>query len=155
MPKFRKYGWFTAYGEGWALYAETLGREWGLYDDPNAYLGHLQDELLRAVRLVTDTGLHSKGWSRAQTMKYMMDNEGVTEAEARRATERYMAWPGQALAYKIGALKIQQLRERATTKLGSKFSLKTFHDLVLEDGVLPLNILELKVDRWIAKQLSS
>jgi uncharacterized protein (DUF885 family) len=139
-------------GEGWALYAETLGHEMGLYDDPNAYLGHLQDELLRAVRLVTDTGLHAKGWTREATMQYMMDNEGVVEAEARRATERYMAWPGQALAYKIGALKIQALRERAQQKLGSKFSLKDYHDLVLSDGVLPLAVLESKVDNWIAGQ---
>jgi uncharacterized protein (DUF885 family) len=153
LPKFRKYGWVTAYGEGWALYAETLGREMGLYDDPNAYLGHLQDELLRAVRLVTDTGLHAKGWTREATMQYMMDNEGVAEAEARRATERYMAWPGQALAYKIGALKIQALRERAQQKLGLKFSLKNYHDLVLSDGVLPLAVLESKVDNWIATQL--
>ena len=153
LPKFRKYGWVTAYGEGWALYAETLGREMGLYDDPNAYLGHLQDELLRAVRLVTDTGLHAKGWTREATMQYMMDNEGVVEAEARRATERYMAWPGQALAYKIGALKIQALRERAQQKLGLKFSLKDYHDLVLSDGVLPLAVLESKVDKWIAAQL--
>jgi uncharacterized protein (DUF885 family) len=152
LPKFRKYGWVTAYGEGWALYAETLGREMGLYDDPNAYLGHLQDELLRAVRLVTDTGLHAKGWTREATMQYMMDNEGVVEAEARRATERYMAWPGQALAYKIGALKIQALRERAQQKLGPKFSLKDYHDLVLSDGVLPLAVLESKVDNWIAGQ---
>ncbi len=152
LPKFRKFGWITAYGEGWALYAETLGREMGLYDDPNQYLGHLKDELLRAVRLVTDTGLHTKGWTREQTMQYMMDNEGVIEAEARRATERYMAWPGQALAYKIGALKIQALRARAAQKLGAKFSLSNYHDLVLSDGVLPLSVLEAKVDAWIASQ---
>ncbi|MEQ1515497.1 MAG: DUF885 domain-containing protein [Usitatibacteraceae bacterium] len=155
LPKFRRHGWITAYGEGWALYAETLGREMGLYDDPNAYLGHLQDELLRAVRLVTDTGLHAKGWTREQTMKYMMENEGVPESEARRATERYMAWPGQALAYKIGALKIQQLRERASAKLGDRFVLKDFHDLILKDGVLPLRVLEAQVDRWIALQSSN
>ena len=155
IPKFRKHGWYTAYGEGWALYAETLGREMGLFDDPNAYLGHLQDELLRAVRLVTDTGLHSKGWTREQTMQYMMDTEGVPESEARRATERYMAWPGQALAYKIGALKIQQLRERARLQLGERFTLKDFHDLVLRDGVLPLSLLESQVDQWIALQTSA
>jgi uncharacterized protein (DUF885 family) len=149
LPKFRKHGWVTAYGEGWALYAETLGHEMGLYEDPNSYLGHLQDELLRAVRLVTDTGLHAKKWTREQTMQYMMDNEGVVEAEAKRATERYMAWPAQALAYKIGALKIQALRERAKVALGDKFSLKDFHDLVLSDGVLPLNVLEQKIDGWI------
>jgi len=154
LPKFRRHGWYTAYGEGWALYAETLGHEMGLFDDPNAYLGHLQDELLRAVRLVTDTGLHAKGWSREQTMKYMMETEGVPEAEARRATERYMAWPGQALAYKVGALKIQQLRERARQQLGERFKLKDFHDLVLRDGALPLSVLEVQVDQWIASQTS-
>ena len=153
LPNFRKFGWITAYGEGWALYAETLGREMGLYDDPNQYLGHLKDELLRAVRLVTDTGLHTKNWTREQTMQYMMDNEGVIESEARRATERYMAWPGQALAYKIGSLKIQELRARAAQKLGGKFSLRDYHDLVLSDGVLPLSVLEAKVDAWIQKQL--
>ena len=153
LPKFRKHGWYTAYGEGWALYAETLGRDMGLYDDPNAYLGHLQDELLRAVRLVTDTGLHSKGWTREQTMKYMIDTEGVPESEARRATERYMAWPGQALAYKIGAMKIQQLRDRARQQLGERFRLKDFHDLVLRDGALPLKVLEVQVDNWIASQM--
>lgn len=155
LPKFRKHSWYTAYGEGWALYAETLGHEMGLFDDPNAHLGHLQDELLRAVRLVTDTGLHTKRWNREQTMKYMMDNEGVTESEARRATERYMAWPGQALAYKIGALKIQQLRERAKVRLGDHFALKEFHDLVLRDGALPLSVLEAQVDRWISFQTSN
>ncbi len=152
LPKFRKFGWITAYGEGWALYAETLGKEMGLYEDPNQYLGHLKMELLRAVRLVADTGLHAKGWTREQTMQYMMNTEGSAEADARRATERYMAWPGQALAYKIGALKIQELRSRAQQKLSDKFSLRDFHDLVLSDGVLPLSILEAKVDAWILKE---
>ncbi len=150
LPKFRQHGWFTAYGEGWALYAETLGREMGLYEDQNAYIGHLNDELLRAVRLVTDTGLHAKGWTREQSIKYMMDTQGYSEPESRRATERYMAWPGQALAYKIGSLKIQELRARAKAKLGDKFSLKAYHDLVLSDGALPLTLLEKKVDAWIA-----
>jgi len=153
LPKFRKYGWVTAYGEGWALYAETLGKEMGLYEDPNQYLGHLKLELMRAVRLVTDTGLHAKGWSREQTIQYMMDTEGKSEADARRATERYMAIPGQALAYKIGALKIQALRQKAQAQLGDKFSLSAFHDLVLSDGVLPLSLLEEKVNEWIAQQL--
>ncbi len=152
LPNFRRHGGYTAYTEGWALYAETLGHEMGLYDDPNAYLGHLNDELLRAVRLVTDTGLHDKGWTREQTIQYMMDTQGYSETESRRATERYMAWPGQALAYKIGALKIQELRKRAQEKLGARFSLKAYHDLVLSDGALPLTILEAKVDRWIAEQ---
>lgn len=153
LPKYRKYDWITAYGEGWALYAETLGHEMGLYkDDPNAYLGHLSDELLRAVRLVTDTGLHAKGWTREQTIQYMMDTQGYSELESRRATERYMAWPGQALAYKIGALKIRELRDRAQAKLGPKFSYPAFHEQILSDGVLPLGVLEAKVDRWIAAQ---
>ncbi len=155
LPKFRKHGWSTAYGEGWALYAETLGHEMGLYEDPNAYLGHLSDELLRAVRLVTDTGLHTKGWTREKTIQYMMDAQGYSESESRRATERYMAWPGQALAYKIGSLKIQELRERAKTKLGTKFSLKDYHDQVLSDGALPLTQLETKIDGWIAAQTTS
>jgi len=151
LPKYRKYDWITAYGEGWALYAETLGHEMGFYkDDPNSYLGHLSDELLRAVRLVTDTGLHAKNWTREQTIQYMMDTQGYSELESRRATERYMAWPGQALAYKIGALKIRELRDRAQAKLGAKFSYPAFHEQILSDGVLPLGVLEAKIDRWIA-----
>ena len=152
LPDFRKYGWSTAYGEGWALYAETLGRELGLYDDPNQYLGHLKLELMRAVRLVTDTGLHAKGWSREQSIQYMMDTEGETEAGARNSTERYMAFPGQALGYKIGALKFQALRERARTSLGDKFSAREFHDLVLGEGIVPLDVLDRMVDAWIARR---
>ncbi|MBL0123057.1 MAG: DUF885 domain-containing protein [Betaproteobacteria bacterium] len=155
LPKFRQHGWITAYGEGWALYAETLGREMGLFEDPNAYLGHLSDELLRAVRLVVDTGLHAKGWTREKTIQYMMDTQGYSEAESRRYTERYMESPGQALAYKIGSLKIQELRARAKTKLGAKFSLKNYHDQVLSDGALPLHLLEAKIDSWISAQLTS
>jgi len=152
LPEFRKYGWSTAYGEGWALYAETLGRELGLYDDPNQYLGHLKLELMRAVRLVTDTGLHAKGWSREQSIQYMMETEGVSESDARNATERYMAFPGQALGYKIGALKFQALRERARASLGDKFSAREFHDLVLSEGTLPLDVLDRLVDAWIARR---
>ena len=152
LPDFRKYGWSTAYGEGWALYAETLGREFGLYDDPNQYLGHLKLELMRAVRLVTDTGLHAKGWSREQSIQYMMETEGVSESDARNATERYMALPGQALGYKIGALKFQALRERARASLGDKFSAREFHDLVLSEGIVPLDVLDRLVDAWIARR---
>ena len=152
LPKFRQHGGNTAYNEGWALYAETLGREMGLYENPNFYLGHLSDELLRAVRLVTDTGLHSKGWTREKSIQYMMDMQGYSEYESRRATERYMASPGQALAYKVGSLKIQELRERAKAKLGGRFNLKDYHDQVLSDGALPLHLLEAKMDRWIAAQ---
>lgn len=152
LPEFRKYGWSTAYGEGWALYAETLGRELGLYDDPNQYLGHLKLELMRAVRLVTDTGLHAKGWSREESIGYMMDTEGVSESDARNATERYMAFPAQALGYKVGALKFQALRERARVALGNKFSAREFHDLVLGEGIVPLDVLERMVDAWIARR---
>ena len=152
LSKFRQHGWNAAFIEGWALYAETLGREMGLFDDPNAYFGHLSDELLRAVRLVVDTGLHTKGWTREQTIKYMMDTQGYSETESRRYAERYIGWPGHSPSYKIGALKIQELRERARLRLGAKFSLKDFHDQVLSDGVLPMHLLETKIDNWIASQ---
>lgn len=152
LPNFRKFGWVTAYGEGWALYAETLGKELGLYQDPNQYLGHLKLELHRAVRLVTDTGLHAKGWTREETIKYMMDTQGVSEGAAINATERYMEWPGQALAYKIGALKIQELRKKAEQQLGDQYKLSAFHDFVLSEGVLPLSILEDKFGLWINQQ---
>ena len=151
LPEFRKFSWINAYGEGWALYSETLGKEMGLYDDPAQYFGHLNDEMLRAVRLVVDTGMHAQGWSRERSIQYMRDTLGYSEAEAKNATERYMAWPGQALGYKIGAMKIAQLRARASTALGDKFSLPTFHAIVLNDGQLPLSVLEAKVDRWIAQ----
>jgi uncharacterized protein (DUF885 family) len=150
LPDFRRYGYSTAYGEGWALYAETLGHEMGLYADPNQRLGHLKFELLRAVRLVTDTGLHARGWSREQTMRYMIDTEGCSEANARQATERYMALPGQALGYKVGALQFQALRERAKGKLGERFSLAAYHDLVLSQGTVTMKVLERLVDAWVA-----
>ncbi|MFZ6657542.1 DUF885 domain-containing protein [Undibacterium sp. TJN19] len=153
IPKFRKFGGNNAYTEGWALYAETLGREMGLFEnDPNAYLGHLTDELLRATRLVVDTGLHSKGWTREQAIQYQQATLGYNEAGARQATERYMAWPGQALGYKIGSLKIMELRQRASAALGQRFDLRQFHDVILRDGTLPLALLETKVDHWIASQ---
>jgi uncharacterized protein (DUF885 family) len=150
LPDFRRWGWNSAFGEGWALYAETLGIEMGVYDDPTQYLGHLKQELHRAVRLVTDTGLHAKVWTREETMRYMMDTEGASEAQARQATERYMAWPGQALAYKIGALKIRQMRQHAQSRLGERFSLPAFHELMLSQGTPPLKVLERLVDEWIA-----
>jgi uncharacterized protein (DUF885 family) len=151
LPNFRKFGGNNAYTEGWALYAETLGKEMGLFDDPAQYFGHLNDELLRATRLVVDTGMHAQGWSREQSIQYMHDTLGYDEV-AKSETERYMAWPGQALGYKIGALKIVELRQRATQALGDKFSLPKFHAVVLGDGTLPLALLEAKVDRWIAEQ---
>ena len=151
LPKFRKFGGNNAYTEGWALYAETLGKEMGLYDKPEDYFGHLNDEMLRAARLVVDTGMHAKGWTREQAIQYYRDTLGYTEAVARSEIERYMVWPGQALGYKIGALKIAELRQRATVALGDKFSLPKFHEIVLEDGTLPLSLLEKKVDRWIGQ----
>jgi uncharacterized protein (DUF885 family) len=151
LPNFRKFGGNNAFTEGWALYAETLGREMGLFDKPEDYFGHLNDEMLRAVRLVVDTGMHAKGWTREQSIQYMRETLGYPESIARSETERYMAWPGQALGYKIGALKIQELRRRAEAALGSKFSLPKFHEIVLGEGTLPLELLEKKVDRWIAE----
>jgi uncharacterized protein (DUF885 family) len=151
LPNFRKFGGNNAFTEGWALYAETLGKEMGLFDKPEEYFGHLNDEMLRAVRLVVDTGMHAKGWTREQSIQYMRETLGYPESIARSETERYMAWPGQALGYKIGSLKIQELRHRAEAALGSKFSLPKFHEIVLGEGTLPLALLEKKVDRWIAE----
>jgi uncharacterized protein (DUF885 family) len=151
IPKFRRYLWYDAYGEGWALYAESLGRELGVYDDPYAYLGRLQNELHRAVRLVTDTGLHAKGWSREKSIQYMMETQGIPEDQARRATERYVVWAGQALAYKTGELKILELKRRAKEALGAKFDVRAFHDEVLGSGALPLDMLETMMNEWIAR----
>ena len=151
LPNFRKFGGNNAYTEGWALYAETLGKEMGLFDKPEDYFGHLNDEMLRAARLVVDTGMHAKGWSREKAIQYYRDTVGYTEPLAKSEIERYMVWPGQALGYKIGSLKIAELRKRAHTALGSKFSLPKFHEIVLEDGTMPLSLLEAKVDKWIAK----
>ena len=150
LPDFRRFGGNNAYVEGWALYAETLGLELGVFDDPAQYFGHLNFELLRAARLVVDTGLHAKGWSREQAIAYLRETNGYSEAVAKNAIERYMAWPGQALGYKVGALKIAELRQRAMTALGPKFNLPAFHAVVLADGTLPLAVLEQKVDHWIA-----
>ncbi len=152
LPVFRKRTQINAYAEGWALYAETLGHEMGLYDDPVMYAGNLRLEMMRAVRLVVDTGIHAKGWTHDQAVAYMMDNTGYSEAQARNQIERYMVWPGQALGYKIGALKIQQLRERAKSELGSKFNIAAFHDAILAEGSLPLSVLEAYINRWIETQ---
>jgi len=150
LPKFRRFGGETAFSEGWGLYAESLGRDLGLYQDPYDYFGYLQNELWRAIRLVVDTGLHSKGWTREQVIKYMLDNSAESETQATAEAERYMAIPGQALAYKIGELKIQELRKRAQTALGPRFDIREFHAEVLKDGAVPLSVLEAKIDRWIA-----
>ena len=152
LPAFMRYGGTTAYVEGWALYAETLGNEMGFYKDPWNRYGTLQDEQLRAMRLVVDTGIHAKGWTRDQAIAFMMDNSGMTRTEVVAEVDRYIAIPSQALAYKIGALTIQKLRKRAETQLGGKFDIKAFHEQVLNTGGLPLAVLEAKIDRWIAAQ---
>lgn len=149
LPDFRKTIWFNAYGEGWALYTESLGKELGLYTDPYQYFGMLSAEMHRALRLVVDTGLHTKGWTREQAIKYSMENEAEPEESIIAEIERYMAIPGQALSYKIGQLKIRELRTKAEKKLGAKFSIKEFHNQVLDAGCLPLKVLEGKIDKWI------
>jgi len=150
LPAFRRFGGESAFAEGWGLYSESLGKDLGVYTDPYNYFGYLQNELWRAIRLVTDTGLHSKGWTREQVIKYMLDNSAESETQATAEAERYIAWPGQALAYKIGELKIKELRAKAEKELGPKFDIREFHAEVLKDGAVPLNILEGKIDRWIA-----
>jgi uncharacterized protein (DUF885 family) len=152
LPKFRRYAWYGAFGEGWALYTESLGKELGLYTDPYQYMGALGDEIHRAIRLVVDVGIHTKNMTREEAIKYMMDNEAIGEEGAIAEIERYMAVPGQALSYKIGALKIRELRNRYENSLGDKFKLPGFHDEFLKDGVMPLEIAERKMDNWADRQ---
>jgi uncharacterized protein (DUF885 family) len=151
LPKFRQFAGYGAMTEGWALYCESLGKELGLYKDPYQYFGALSDEMLRAVRLVVDTGLHTGQMTREQAIAYMLDNTPDNEENDTAAIERYMAIPGQALAYKIGQLKIQELRARYTKQLGDRFKLSDFHDELLKDGVMPLDVLEHKMDAWAAR----
>ena len=150
IPNFRRFGGNTAYVEGWGLYAESLGKDLGVYETPYDLFGYYQNELWRAIRLVTDTGLHSKGWTREQVIKYMLDNSAASETDATAEAERYIAWPSQATAYKIGELKIQELKKKAQAQLGDKFDPREFHAEILKDGALPLSVLEDKVDRWLA-----
>ena len=150
LPAFMRFGGNTAFVEGWALYAETLGYEMGLYSDPYQRFGTLSDEMLRAMRLVVDTGLHAKQWSREQAIEYMLSHSNIGRTDATAEVERYIAIPGQALAYKIGALTIQRLRRKAEAELGSKFDIKDFHAQILMTGALPLPVLEAKIDSWIA-----
>lgn len=150
LPDFRKTLWYSAYGEGWALYSESLGKELGLYTDPYQYFGMLSAEMHRAIRLVVDTGIHSKGWTREQAIKYSLENEAESEDGITSEIERYMANPGQALSYKVGQLKIRQLRAKAEQELGDKFNIGKFHNQVLESGCLPLELLEQKIDQWIS-----
>jgi len=153
LPRFRRFGRFTAFSEGWGLYAESLGKELGVYTDPYQYFGGLNAELWRSIRLVVDTGIHAKGWTRQQVLDYMFENSAVAEARAISEAERFMAIPGQALAYKIGQLKIRAIRDKAEERLGDKFDVKAFHTEVLKDGAMPLSMLEAKIDRWIDAQL--
>ena len=153
LPKFRLHGLgFNAYIEGWALYAEGLGKEVGFYQDPVSDYGRLSSELFRAVRLVVDTGIHAKGWSREQVVEYMRKSQAIDEPSVQSETDRYIAWPAQALSYKLGQLKIRELRARAEKELGAKFDVRTFHDEILDGGTLPLDMLEARVDEWIAEQ---
>lgn len=152
LPEFRKTLWYSGYGEGWALYSESLGKELGLYTDPYQYFGTLAAEMHRAIRLVVDTGMHSKGWTREEAIQYSLDNESESEASIISEIERYMAMPGQALSYKIGQLKIRELREKAKKELGDKFDIRQFHNQVLETGCIPLALLEDKINSWIASE---
>ena len=153
LPDFRRYGGFTAYTEGWGLYAESLGKEMGAYTDPYQYFGALNAELWRSIRLVVDTGIHAKGWTRQQVLDYMFENSAVVESRAIQEAERFMAIPGQALAYKIGQLKIREIRDSAEARLGDRFDVREFHTEVLRDGAMPLSMLAANIDRWVDAQL--
>ncbi|WJG07837.1 DUF885 domain-containing protein [Aliiglaciecola sp. LCG003] len=155
LPSFRKFGGYTVFAEGWALYAESLGKELGLFTDPYMWYGRLSDEQLRAMRLVVDTGLHAFGWSREQAISYMMENSSMAESDIVAEVERYISMPGQALAYKTGQRHIRMLRNKATKALGDKFDVRKFHTQILIDGAVPMPILEAKIDRWIAVQKAS
>jgi uncharacterized protein (DUF885 family) len=152
LPKFRRFAWYGAYGEGWALYCESLGKELGLYTDPYQYMGALGDEIHRAIRLVVDVGMHTGKLSREEAIKYMMSNEAIDEQGATAEIERYMAIPAQALSYKIGALKIRELRNKYQQMPGDKFNLAAFHDEFLKDGCMPLDVVEKKMDTWAEQQ---
>jgi len=150
LPRFRRFNNYVSYAEGWALYAESIGKELGVFTDPYQWYGRLSDEMLRAMRLVVDTGLHSKGWTREQSIEYMLDNSSMAASDVTAEVERYIVWPGQALGYKLGQLHITALRARAQAELGPRFDVREFHSQVLRDGALPMDVLSAKIDRWIA-----
>jgi uncharacterized protein (DUF885 family) len=152
VPEFRTQSFFNAYAEGWGLYAERLAKEMGAYEDPYSDFGRLSSEIWRAIRLVVDTGLHAKGWTEQQAVDYFLANSSSAEGAIRSEVQRYLAWPGQATSYKIGMMKILELREKARAELGEKFDIKGFHDTVLGGGGLPLEILERRVNDWIASR---
>jgi uncharacterized protein (DUF885 family) len=149
LPRFRRFNNYVSYAEGWALYAESIGRELGLFTDPYQWYGRLSDEMLRAMRLVVDTGLHAKGWTREQAIRYMLDNSSLAESDVTAEVERYIVWPGQALGYKLGQLHISALRAKAQREMGAKFDVRQFHSQVLRDGAVPMDVLSAKIDRWI------
>ena len=151
LPNFRRYGWYVAFGEGWALYAEGLGPELGLFHDPFSAFGQLNSELLRSARLVADTGIHALGWSRQQAIDYLNNNTANAPSDNEVEVDRYIAWPAQALGYKVGQLKIRALKEKAQAALGDKFDVRRFHNAVIDNGPLPLSILEQRIERWIAQ----
>ena len=155
LPNFRRFGWYVAFGEGWALYAEGLGKDMGFYADPYSRFGNLDAELFRAARLVVDTGIHALGWSREQAIAYMNANTANPPHDNEVEVDRYIVWPGQALGYKIGQLRITALREKARTILGAKFDLRRFHNAVIDNGAMPLALLEQQIDRWIAQQAAA
>jgi uncharacterized protein (DUF885 family) len=153
LPKFRLHGLgFNAYTEGWALYAEQLGKEVGFYQDPVSDYGRLSSELFRAVRLVVDTGIHAKGWTREQVVDFMRKSGAVDEPTVQSETDRYISWPAQALSYKLGQLKFRELRERSKKELGPEFDIRRFHDEMLNGGTLPLDLLDARTNKWIAQQ---
>jgi uncharacterized protein (DUF885 family) len=151
IPPFRKFGGYTAFVEGWGLYSERLGKDVGFYQDPYSDYGRLEGDIWRAIRLVVDTGVHSQHWTRQQMVDFFHDHSGVDETSVQAEVDRYIAWPSQALAYKVGQLKILELRDRAKKELGDRFDIRAFHDQVLDSGALPLDVLDERISGWIAQ----